>query len=228
MTYRLAILIFPQTSVRRDLHVLRPCTETYFPFSISFGRSLWNVFQNDRFLPRPNFSDFVLIGWSRVSIFIIWELQDAPHRTVPRASSEVWAATLTESSPAAPFERTQPTALKRLFVRVVSPRQPCVALKDVFTCYHTVSRSCKYDNLFNMQNVYFTEGPQTNWANIYRERRPKKLAFFPMRCCSLIHLLFSWAKFWQGNSCTWSLEDIVAFVEIIFNSWMMFWSFVLF
>lgn len=193
-----------------------PVLRRVFPFPSALAAHCEMCSKMTGSFPAPIFQAlFWLVGAGWAYLL----LQDAPHRTGPRVSSEVWAVTLTESSPAAPFERTQPTALKRLFVRVVSPRQPCVALKDVFTCYHTVSRSCKYDNLFNMQNVYFTEGPQTNWANIYRERRPKKLAFIPMRCCSLIHLLFSWAKFWQGNSCTWSLEDIVAFVEIIFNSW---------
>lgn len=37
MTYRLAILIFPQTSVRRDLHVLLCFIATCLQFSIGFG-----------------------------------------------------------------------------------------------------------------------------------------------------------------------------------------------
>lgn len=36
MTYRLAILIFPQTSVRRDLHVLSRFIATCLQFSIGF------------------------------------------------------------------------------------------------------------------------------------------------------------------------------------------------
>lgn len=179
MTYRLAILTFPQTSARRDLHVLRPCTETCFPFSIGFGRSLWNHFQNDRFFPRPNFSGFVLIALSRVSIFIIMGTARCATQDRPRGLE--WSLgcdahrVITNSA----VGKQATNRVKSLFVRVVSPRRPCVALKDVFTCYQTVSRSCKYDNLFNMQNVYFTEGPQTNWTNIYRERWPEKSAFFP-------------------------------------------------
>lgn len=164
MTYRLPILIFPQTHVRGDLHVLL-CFITRFPI----GADCWGAYFS------VHMCIFVHCLWPRCPSGVVPGLRDRADRIAGKSWAKAGRAMLFGlhliiiSNGA--FQRTQTSTWlpSSLFGRVVSRRWPCTEVKDVFACYHTVVD--KYGNWFNVENICFATRPRPKWTNIYGSQK---------------------------------------------------------